>query len=79
MRANAISVKQMEYKNAELVLIEFMSLQDYDHNNPDAELPRYEDFNLQEFHDFIADKISALDAFIDRYWWTRWPYKTKQE
>jgi hypothetical protein len=37
----------------------------------------YKDFNLQELHDFIADKIEALDPIINK---RRWPYnKTKQE
>jgi hypothetical protein len=30
-------------------------------------MPSYKDFNLQEFHEFIADKIEALDTFNDRY------------
>jgi hypothetical protein len=30
MGKGAISVKQIEYKNAELVLCEFMALQEYD-------------------------------------------------
>lgn len=69
----------MEYKNAELVLCEFMALQDYDET--EWQLPNYKDFNLQEFHDFIADKIEALDPFKDdRYpGWKRGNYKTKQE
>ena len=61
--AETITVKQKEYKNAELVLCEFMALQEYDEDNP----PKYEDFNLQELHDFIADKIEALDPNYNRY------------
>jgi len=68
--AETITVKQKEYKNAELVLCEFMATQDYDEENP----PRYKDFNLQEFHDFVADKIEALDPNYDRYQWQRWRY-----
>jgi hypothetical protein len=26
----------------------------------------YKDFNLQEFHDFVADKIEALDPIISK-------------
>jgi hypothetical protein len=36
--------------------------------------PSYKDFNLQEFHDFVADKIEALDPIISK---KRWPYKRK--
>lgn len=77
MIRNAMSVKQIEYKNAELVLCEFMATQDYDLDT--NKIPKYEDFTLQEFHDFITDKIDALDAYINRYQWTRWKYKTSQE
>ena len=56
---NAIDVVQKQYKNAESVLCEFMAVQTYDEDNP----PTYKDFNLQEFHDFVADKIEALDPF----------------
>ena len=77
MKRSAISVKQMEYKNAELVLCEFMALQEYDIE--EWKMPSYKDFNLQEFHEFIADKIEALDTFNDRYQWKRGRYKTKQE
>ena len=71
--AGTQKVKQIEYKNAELVLCEFMALKEYDAEewNP----PSYKDFNLQEFHNFVADKIEALDPII---WQTRWTYKTKQ-
>lgn len=74
---DAIEVTQKQYKNAESVLCEFMAVQTYDEDNP----PTYKDFNLQEFHDFVADKIEALDPFNNnRYpWWKRWPYQTKQE
>lgn len=67
-----MSVKQIEYKNAELVLCEFMATQDYDIEN--NQIPKYKDFTLQEFHDFITDKIDALDAYINRYQWTRGKY-----
>lgn len=56
---DAIDVVQKQYKNAESVLCEFMAVQTYDEDNP----PTYKDFNLQEFHDFVADKIEALDPF----------------
>lgn len=72
MVRNAMSVKQIEYKNAELVLCEFMATQEYDLE--ENKIPKYEDFNLQELHDFITDKIDALDAYIDRYWWKRGKY-----
>ena len=62
MIRDAMSVKQIEYKNAELVLCEFMAIQNY--SEDDEEIPKYRDFNLQEFHDFITDKIDALDAYI---------------
>lgn len=67
MGISTLSVKQMEYKNAELVLIEFMSLQ-----TSEKDSPKYSDYNLQEFHDFVADKIEALDPIL---WQKRWPYK----
>ena len=70
--ASTLLVKQKEYKNAELVLCEFIAVQEYDVENP----PTYQDFNLQEFHDFVADKIEALDPIINK---PRWPYQTKQE
>lgn len=73
MKMDALSVKQIEYKNAELVLCEFMAIQEY--NVEEWELPRYKDFNLQELHDFITDKIDALDPIVNK---KRWPYKTKQ-
>ena len=73
MRRDTISVKQMEYKNAELVLCEFMALQEY--NEEEWQPPQYKDFNLQEFHNFIADKIEALDMFLNRYQWKRGKYK----
>lgn len=76
MVRNAMSIKQIEYKNAELVLCEFMATQDY--NVEEWQIPKYEDFSLQELHDFITDKIDALDAYIDRYQWKRGNYKTKQ-
>ena len=67
----ALSVKQIEYKNAELVLCEFIQI-----NWEEEEWERnYKDFNLQDLHDFIADKIEALDPIINK---KRWPYKTKQ-
>jgi hypothetical protein len=50
-----------------------MALQEYDIE--EWILPRYKDFNLQEFHDFVSDKIEALDPIINK---KRWPYKTKQ-
>lgn len=74
MIKSSLWVKQLEYKNAELVLCEFMALQEYDIE--EWMIPKYEDFNLQEFHDFITDKIDALDPII---WKRRWPYKTKPE
>jgi hypothetical protein len=46
--------------DAETVICEFMAIQTYDEDNP----PTYKDFNLQEFHDFVADKIEALDPII---------------
>ena len=74
MRRDAISVKQIEYKNAELVLCEFMSLQDY--NEDEWRLPKYKDFNLQEFHDFVADKIEAFTPLsTSQEWKQRWPYR----
>ena len=68
-KIDALSVKQIEYKNAELVLCEFIQIYW-------EEGLTYKDFNLQELHDFIADKIEALDPIISK---KRWPYKTKQE
>ena len=61
--ADVVTVKQIEYKNAELVLCEFMALQEYDEENP----PNYSDFSLQDFHEFVADKIEALDPNNNRY------------
>lgn len=75
-----LQVKQIEYKNAELVLCEFLSLQEYDVE--EWVTPSYKDFNLQQFHDFVADKIEALDAYmINRKPWmykTRWSKKSTQ-
>ena len=65
MIKDTMSVKQLEYKNAELVLCEFMATQDSDPE--EIQDPKYEDFNLQEFHDFVTDKIDALDAYMNRY------------
>ncbi len=62
MPKDALSIKQIEYKNAELVLCEFMAIQDYELEDA----PRYKDFNLQELHDFITDKIEALDPIINK-------------
>ena len=70
----ALDVKQIEYKNAELVLCEFMAIQEYEVE--EWLTPSYKDFSLQEFHDFVADKIEALDPIIAK---KRWPYKTKWE
>ena len=70
--ADTLTVKQIEYKNAELVLCEFMAMQEY--NIDDSNPPQYKDFNLQELHDFIADKIEALDANYNRYQWQRGRY-----
>ena len=78
MPRDAVSIKQIEYKNAELVLCEFMAIQEYDEDDMDMKTPKYKDFNLQEFHDFITDKIEALDDLIYNKG-TRWPYQTKQE
>lgn len=73
---DAMSVKQIEYKNAELVLCEFMAVQVEDE---EEKPPKYKDFNLQEFHDFIADKIDAFDLYINsRQKWKKWPYKKCQ-
>ena len=74
MGRDAMSVKQMEYKNAELVLCEFMAIQDYDIDD-DKPLPKYSDFTLQDFHDFVTDKITALDAYILVR--KPWMYKTR--
>lgn len=74
-----MSIKQIEYKNAEAVLCEFMAIQEYDEDNVEHSLPKYSDFTLQELHDFITDKIEALDLYINRYQWKRGRYKTKQE
>lgn len=70
MKRDALCVKQIEYKNAELVLCEFMQVY-WD----EEEEWSYKDFNLQQLHDFIADKIEALDPIINK---KRWPYRTKQ-
>lgn len=73
---DAMAVKQIEYKNAQLVLCEFMAVQIYDE---DEDPPKYKDFNLQELHEFIADKIDALDLYINsRQKWKKWPYKKCQ-
>lgn len=70
--AETIEVVQKQYLDAETVICEFMAIQTYDEDNP----PTYKDFNLQEFHDFVADKIEALDPII---WKKRWPYQTIKE
>lgn len=75
--ASLEEVTQRQYKNAETIICEFMAVQTYDEDNPHT----YKDFNLQQFHDFVAEKIELLDPFNNnRYpWWKRWPYQTKQE
>ena len=74
-----LQVKQIEYKNTELVLCEFLAIQEYDE---EWESPSYKDFNLQQFHDFVADKIEALDAYmlVRKPWMykTRWQNKSTQ-
>ena len=77
--ATTQDVVQRQYKDAELILCEFMAVQEYDMEEWDP--PTYSDFNLQDFHDFVADKIEAFDPFNNnRYpWWKRWPYQTKKE
>ena len=72
--AETIEVVQKQYLDAETVICEFISLQEYDIE--EGRMPTYKDFNLQEFHDFVTDKIEALDPIINK---KRWPYKTKQE
>lgn len=73
--AETIDVVQRQYKDAETIICEFMAVQTYDEDNP----PSYRDFNLQELHDFIADKIEALDPNYNRYQWKRWQYQIKKE
>lgn len=73
--AETIDVVQRQYKDAETIICEFMAVQTYDEENP----PSYRDFNLQELHDFIADKIEALDPNYNRYQWKRWQYQIKKE
>lgn len=73
--ASLEEVTQRQYKNAETIICEFMAIQTYDEDNP----PTYKDFNLQQFHDFVAEKIEALDPRFNLYQWERWPYQTKQE
>lgn len=73
--ATAQDVTLRQYKNAQSVLCEFMAVQTYDEEEP----PTYKDFNLQELHEFIADKIEALDPNNNRYQWARWQYQTKRE
>ena len=79
MARSTLSIKQIEYKNAELVLCEFMSLQEY--NVDEWNMPKYSDFNLQELHDFISDKIEAFDAFNNNRYpgWKRGHYQIKKE
>ena len=60
--ATTLAVEQRQYKNAELILCEFMSMQEYDID--EGKIPTYKDFNLQQLHDFIAEKIEALDPII---------------
>jgi hypothetical protein len=67
--ATVHEVTLKQYKNAESVLCEFMAIQEYDVD--EWTMPKYEDFNLQELHDFIADKIEALDSYNNRYQWHR--------
>jgi len=73
--AETIDVVQRQYKDAEAIICEFMAVQTYDEDNP----PSYRDFNLQELHDFIADKIEALDPNYNRYQWKRWQYQIRKE
>lgn len=70
--ATTLEVTQRQYKNAESVLCEFMAVQEY--NIEEWDPPTYKDFSLQDFHDFVADKIEALDPII---WEQRWPYQKK--
>ena len=73
--AETKDVVQRQYKDAETIICEFMAVQTYDEDNP----PSYRDFNLQELHDFIADKIEALDPNYNRYQWKRWQYQIRKE
>ena len=73
--AETIDVVQRQYKDAETIICEFMAVQTYDEENP----PSYRDFTLQELHDFIADKIEALDPNYNRYQWKRWQYQIRKE
>ena len=75
--ATVQEVTLRQYKNAESILCEFMAVQEY--NIDEWEPPQYKDFNLQDFHDFVADKIEALDPRFNLYHWERWPYQNKQE
>lgn len=70
-------LSQRQYKNAETVICEFMAIQEYDVDEWDP--PQYKDFNLQQFHDYIAKRIEVLDARFNLYNWKRWPYQTKKE
>ena len=67
--ATTLAVEQKQYKDAELILCEFMSIQEY--NVDEGNMPTYKDFNLQEFHDFVAEKIEALDSYNIRYKWQK--------
>lgn len=70
--ATTLAVEQRQYKNAELILCEFMSTQEYDID--EGKIPTYKDFNLQQLHDFIAERIDALDHYNNRYQWQRGNY-----
>lgn len=39
-----------------------MAIQTYNLDDP----PNYKDFNLQEFHNFVAQKIEDLDPIINK-------------
>ena len=43
MPRDAVSIKQIEYKNAELVLCEFMAIQEYDEDDIEDYYPEYDE------------------------------------
>ena len=72
-----MSIKQIEYKNADMVICEFMATKEYDDSDPEYPIPKYKDFNLQEFHDFVQKQIDTLDAYLN-YRWKSWTYKKQK-
>lgn len=59
-KVDPVIVQQTEYKNAELIMCEYMNLKQIDND----EL-KWSDVSLQEFHNYVAKRIKDLDLYIN--------------